>query len=360
MRAAKKALLGFLGALGAIIMLAVGAGGYFLARTGGFRAVPAYGGPPCAEISLERESAEDIVIDRAGNRALLSALDRRGSVSGRETLGTVKAIALTDDAWRATAVVSGAPADMRPHGLSLFAAGDGRRTLMAISHPTGKPHRVEIFDRGDDGVYAHVAGVEGPELFKPNDLAAVGARQFYLVNDTGARGAVQRAAEQLFGAGYATLVYFDGERLTEVMGSLASPGGLAVSADGKQLFVAETQAKQVTILARNPDTGVLAVAARVAIDGLPDNIDIAEDGSAWVTAHGSAVGLVRHFIDPANPAPSLVYRIERNSSGSWEARQVYASDGHNLSAGSVAATAGNRMLLGSITEYKVLACPRPQ
>lgn len=344
--------------VGAVVAVVVALSGYFLIRTGALRSFPT-ATAACTEFPLQGESAEDIVVDRVRNLAYISARNRRGAAPGASEPGTVKVIDMTATPWRMSVAVTGAPADFRPHGLSLFTDADGRQTLMAISHPGADQHRVEIFDRAEDGSFAHVQSVGGAELFKPNDLAAVGSRQFYVVNDTGARTPFQRAAEQLFGAGYSSLVYYDGAALKVMRDDLASPGGLNVAADGARLFVAETQGKRVTILKRDPATGALANEASIALAGLPDNIDIAADGAAWVTSHGSALGLVRHFIDPAQPSPSVVNRIAATASGGWDAPEVYVSDGRNLSAGSVTVQVGNQMLLGSITEYKILVCKAP-
>lgn len=350
----KRWIWRILGGIGGLIVLIGAVGVFYAARTGAFRSFPP-ATSACIERPLAAESAEDIVADRARGLIYISALDRRGGVGGPPKLGTVKVADLAAPGWAFSSVVDGAPADFRPHGLSLYVAPDGGQTLMAISHPPGAGHRIEIFDRTPEGRFAHAASVAGPELVKPNDLAASGPRSFFVVNDAGASNGFERVLENLFGVGYATLVHFDGAKLSVAVEGLAAPGGVNLSADGKRLFVAETQGQRVSIF--DVDGAKATLNAVVGVGGLPDNIDIADDGSAWVTSHGSAVGLVGHFIDPANPAPSVIERITLDA-GRWTATRVYASDGRNLSAGSVAVSVGERFLLGSITEYKILECKR--
>lgn len=340
--------------LGSIIVLSLGLGGFYAWRTGAFRTFPP-ASDVCSAFALAGVSAEDIAVDRDRAVAYISALDRRGQAP----TGTIQQIDLRQTPWTVTEAVTGAPANFRPHGISLFTSADGHQTLMAISHPIGEGHRVEVFDRAPDGQFVHVRSVAGPELFKPNDLAAVGPRQFYLVNDSGARSGVQRAAEQLFAAGYSALVYFDGEKLTEVLSDLASPGGVNVSTDGGRLFIAETQAKRVRILARDASSSALTEEARVPLAGLPDNIDIDANGAAWVASHGSAIGLVRQFIDPEKFSPSIVNRISRGAGGQWIAPEMRVSDGRELSAASVAVPQGGKLLMGSITDRKIMSCPLP-
>lgn len=352
MKATLKVIGGF---VGAIVVLTVAVAGFYAGRTGAFGSFPP-ATDTCEAFALDGGSAEDIVVDRVRNLAYISALDRRAP---QPVTGTVSVIDLTAVPWTVSDGVVGAPANFRPHGLSLYTAADGEQTLMAISHPVGEGHRVEIFDRHDDGVFHHAKSVSGEALFKPNDLAAVGPRQFFLVNDTGARTAWQRAGEQVIGTGYSTLVHFDGEQLSEVLDDLASPGGINVSGDGGWLYIAETQAKRVRIMSRHRDTGAVVEEARVPLAGLPDNIDVAADGAAWITSHGSAIGLVHHFIDPANASPSIVNRLSRSSDGTWSAPEVRVSNGRELAAASVAVRLDDQLLMGSITERKIIVCPAP-
>ena len=101
---------------------------------------------------------------------------------------------------------------------------------------------------------------------------------------------------------------------------------------------------------------MLTKTSAVDLGSLPDNIDVAADGALWVTAHANATALVQQFADPKKVAPTQVFRIP---AGSMKATQVFYNKGDMLSAGSVAATLGDKMLLGSITDKKVMLCKTP-
>ncbi|MDX2221760.1 MAG: hypothetical protein SFV21_03360 [Rhodospirillaceae bacterium] len=356
-----KAFFKFIAVIvGVVVLAGAGLAVFVLARTGGFRTVENVNTGSCRAVDLAGQSAEDIIVDRARGEAFYSALDRRGGVEGRPQPGTVKVFDLADSAAVPRPALSSEPPTFKPHGMSLFAGPDGAQTLFVINHLPDGTHAIEIFERGaEGGLFAHIDTVRGPELFAPNDVAAVGPREFYVANDTGARNGLQRAAEQIFGSGYSTLVHYLDGKLQVVAANLAAPGGVNAAADGARVFVAETQGQRVLIFNRDRVTGALELSAAVDIEGLPDNIDIAPDGAAWVTAHGSAAGLVRHFIDAANPAPSLVHRLALDDRGFWRAEAKYSSDGRNLSAGSVAVPVDGNLVLGSITERKALICALP-
>ncbi|MDX2142907.1 MAG: hypothetical protein SFV19_06110 [Rhodospirillaceae bacterium] len=310
----------------------------------------------CTAIDGQGKSGEDILIDRERQLALVSWLDRRGGVAGPPTFGTVGRVDLTAAAPKIEPALVADPPEFRPHGMSLFVAPEGARVLFVISHPPGKPHRVEIFEANADGRYEHKQTVEDPLLIRPNDIQAVGPRQFYIANDSGATNGLGRMREMVFGAALAQITYYDGAKFSVAAAGLAAPGGINASADLSTIYVAETQGQRVSIWAREPASGTLSPKGQIDLPSLPDNIDVAEDGALWVTAHADAIALVRQFADATKEAPTQVFRVPAQST---TATQVFFSTGDVISAGSVAATLGDKMLLGSITDKKVMLCEKP-
>ena len=132
---------------------------------------------------------------------------------------------------------------------------------------------------------------------------------------------------------------------------LKSAVGLGLSPDGLRIAVAETLGKRVTLFARDPASGTLTLESRVELDGAPDNINVDTDGTLWIAMHARLLDLIRHFGDPDHPAPTTVLRY---TNGVTEL--VYAEDGSALSAGSVGAAFGGRLLMGSITEPELRIC----
>jgi arylesterase/paraoxonase len=96
---------------------------------------------------------------------------------------------------------------------------------------------------------------------------------------------------------------------------------------------------------------------RIAIDTSPDNIDVAADGSLWVTGHANTLALIRHFVG-GSPAPTQVWRVALGQAEPESVEEIYLDDGQQMSAGSVGATWNNLLLIGSITERKIQICER--
>jgi arylesterase / paraoxonase len=352
-----KIVLKAVGVVLAIVVIAVGVTlTVFVARSG----MMTERGPDqvmaCTAIDGQGKSGEDILIDRERSLALVSWLDRRGGVAGPPTFGTVGRIDLTATDPKIENALLADPPDFRPHGLSLFVGPEGQRTLFVISHPPGQPHRVEVFEANADGMYEHKQTIADPLLVRPNDIQAVGPRQFYIANDSGAVNGMGRMREMVFGASLAAITYYDGAKFSVAYDGTASPGGINASLDLSTIYVAETQGNRITAFARDAATGVLKPSGVADIPSLPDNIDVAADGALWVTAHANAVALVQQFADATKVAPTQVFRIPPDT---LKAQQVFFNKGDMLSAGSVAATLGDKMLLGSITDKKVMLCQTP-
>ncbi len=354
-----KTALKAIGILVAIVLIVVAAlAGTFVMRSGmlvdrGPELVTA-----CTVIDGQGKSGEDILIDRERNLALVSWMDRRGSVNGNPTPGMIGKIDLTSPEPKIESATVADPAELRTHGMSLYIGPDGQRVLFAISHPIGKPHRVEIFEANADGLYEHKQTVEGIGLFKPNDLAAVGPRQFYVANDSGAKSGSDKFREGVLGSPIAQITYYDGEKFSVAYDGVAAPGGIATSPDLKTVYVAETQGHKVSTFSRDVATGKLTHVSDIPLNSLPDNIDIAEDGTLWIASHANAIALVRQFADESKVAPTLIFRVTATEKP--DVKQVFYTKGDVISAGSVAATHNGKMLLGSITDKKILVCEQPR
>jgi arylesterase/paraoxonase len=331
----------------------------FLRHGGQFRDLPAATPLACETLALGA-SAEDIQFDRARGIAFLSSFDRRALIEGRAAEGDVLQLELptTVDAplGAPTTALVAKPAGFRPHGMSLYRMGDGALRLFVISHLPDGGHAVEIFEqRATDRRFVPVRSVRDPLLRSPNAIVAVGHEQFYVANDSGAEGPVDRFAELVLRRGLSQVVYFDGKEMSVAARGLASAVGLGMSPDGTRLYASETLGKRLAVFERNAGTAALTRLADIAVDGAPDNINIGADGVVWLAVHGRTLDLVRHFGDASHPAPSWIQRFDP-AAPEPRLETVSFDPGANLSAGSVGAVHEGRLLMGSITERKLLSC----
>jgi len=190
-------------------------------------------------------------------------------------------------------------------------------------------------------------------------VAAVGPEQFYLVNDRMAQDNWRERFRLLSRSGDATLVYFDGQKARVLVKDLAYPAGLALSADGSRLYVAEAVAQALRIYARDAASGDLTLERTVKLDTAPDNLNVDADGVVWIAAHPRLLRFIAHARDARERAPTQVLKFDPRKPEAG-AVPVYTDDGTQLSAGTVAARWRDEFLVGALLDKKVLICkPNP-
>lgn len=315
---------------------------------------------------------EDLVIDRASGVIFVSSHDRRaeGSFAGAENdvRGGLYAYDLarpSEGFVELTALEEGeaGPSDFRPHGLSLYTAPDGKKTLMVINHPYGAESTVEIYDvidaqgegvSGTDTRLAYRVTVTSPSLISPNDLVAVDAERFYATNDHGSQHPKVRMLEDYLRLNLASVVYFDGEMFTTVLDGLTYANGIEVNAAGDQIFVAETTDNRVSALSIVPDTGHLTPIREWDLEFGVDNIDRAEDGSLWVGGHPKLLDFAAHAGDPRIMSSGRVVRLDPTSDG--KPVRLFQTDGDIMSGLSVAAEYEGKIVMGQVFGDGLLIC----
>ena len=344
-----------LAVIGILVLLVAAAILALLARGGAFRDIRPHFAGNCEALPLPG-SGEDIVVDRERGIAYLSLLDRQSVVKGQDVQGMVVRVDLNSRPFTAVPALAAKPTQFRPHGLSLYIGPDGQRRLFVINHGPKRgvdPEAVELFRETAPGEFAQEETFRDPLLISPNDLTAVGPRQFYVANDKALGGGLAAGLQQV-GIGGSPLTYFDGPVARNVLTDVASGGGINTSADLRTLYVSETAGKRIRVLDRAA-SGDVTERMRVAMDTSPDNIDVAADGSLWITGHANTLALIRHFIN-GSPAPTQVWRVTLGEKKAENIREVYLDDGTKMSAGSVGTTWNKLLLIGSITERKIQIC----
>lgn len=293
---------------------------------------------------------EDLQVDGSRGRLFISSLDRRE----KESRGAIHVFDLSDPlneaGWRD--VTDGRPAAFRPLGIDYFEDGEVRR-LFAVNEANAS---VEVFDVAEDGALIHLETFSERRLTSPNNVVAVGPRSFYVTNDV-RPGRNTRLGDIHFltrqSSGEVFYVENDSWRLAA--DGLRFANGIEVSADGAQIFVAETAGRRVRIFDRDASTGVLSEAGAVGLPAAPDNLTMDAAGDLWVAALPKPLSLPRHKTHPDSMAPSEVIRIDTDG----RVETVYRDDGTELSASTAAARIGNSLVIGALYDKKFLICDLP-
>ncbi len=345
--------LAVLGLVAAIVALR------FLDVTGAFDTINYRPIASCSALTLTG-GAEDIEVDQLSGIAYLSVFDRRAGMQDTHVVGTILKLDLNQPNAALQPATAGDPPGFRPHGVSLWAQGEGPQRLLVVNHPLDalgeEQQTVEVFEQQTDQLFHHVKTVRDALFVHPNDLAAVGPDQFYVGNDTGAHNAFTRMIEFLFQSGWSTVVYYDGTKGAIAVAGRAMANGVTASADGLKLYLAETAGRQLLIFDRDTETGALYWSGLIELPGGPDNLDLAEDGSLWVAVHPNSFALMQYILKE-KPAPTMILRLASPVSGFAKPEPVYVNDGTQVSAGSVGARFRDKLLIGSFMDRKLLTCP---
>jgi arylesterase/paraoxonase len=305
---------------------------------------------------------EDIAVDSKDGLVFLSSTDRRAITRGTPSKADGIYTASLAHPEAGFTHLAGAPATFHPHGISLYRAADGSLTLMAVNHLTADHSAVDIFEivPANRTVGLHeVAAIEGGQLIHPNDLAAVGKQQFYVTNDHGSRTALGITLENYLTLPRANVLYYDGTMFHEAATGLVFANGINVSPDGNYVYVAESTARRVLTFRRDAFSGRLTQENAFAFPSGPDNIDVSETGDLWIAGHPKMFDLLTYANDPSKPSPTEIFHVRMTGGIPSSAEPVYVNSGREIGAGSVGATAGKSLFIGSIFDPKILECQLP-
>lgn len=313
---------------------------------------------PLREASCRRlagvPGAEDVVIDREQGLALLASVDRRRGAESGAILGydlestSATPVDLTADFAARRA--------FQPLGMSLYRSPRGDVELFVINR-RADGQTIEIFALRDRRL-AHRETLSTEGVGGLNDLQAVGERSFYATQDHGAESGIARLVEDYTRRPWARVLFHDGHEYREAAGGLAYANGIALSPDGRTLYVAATTGKVVRVFDRDSAAETLSFRRDLPLSFGPDNLDVGPEGDLWVAGHPKLLSYTRYAAGALPLSPSLVVRIVDPASPAARVEPILVDSGALLSSSSVAAVYRDLFVVGSVLDDHVLVCRR--
>ena len=301
---------------------------------------------------------EDITIDPETKIAFVSADDRRAPGRGDSVQGAIWAYSLNPASPFLKNLTTNLPFAFHPHGIYLYRSEEGRKYLSVINH-RDNDHFIELFEFRNMQL-DHLESIKGPLMTSPNDLLAVGPKQFYVTNDHGAATPRGRKVEDYLQLSRAYVLYYDGSEFRKIAGDIAYANGIAISRDGRTVYVASVLGRYIRVFERDVKTETLAHVTDIDLGTGVDNIEVDAEGNLWVGAHPQMLTFVKHSTDASVPAPSQVLKISAQGDGTYKIKEVYLNTGGEISASSVAAVYQDRMLVGAVFDDHFLDCTFPK
>ncbi|UAB77663.1 SMP-30/gluconolactonase/LRE family protein [Erythrobacter sp. SCSIO 43205] len=317
--------------------------------------------------------AEDIQYDPETGLAFISAENRRvidhnnpapgmGTAEGNGIYVLDVSVPL-DQLGQATRVSPEGWEDFRPHGLYLWSgtddAGTAMKRLFVVNHKSmareNIEQNIEIFDVGEGGMLTHLESVSFPEMYSPNDVVAVGPRQFYATNDVVNHEGLALYAEVLLSLPISTAVYFDGKEGRTAVEGLAFGNGINISPDGKSVYIAEWTDREIGFYDRLEDNSLVLRAAHSMPAGV-DNLDVDPQGNIWFGGLSRLFDFIESMEDPAKTVDSIAVKVNPET-GAYQT--VFQAFNGEINSASAAAVAGDKLLIATVNDAHILACPKP-
>lgn len=300
---------------------------------------------------------EDLQIDPVSRLAFVSSAERRADDKDAPR-GGIYALAIDDplsSPWRDR--TGGIPERFQPLGLHLYSDASSRRLFVV----NAAAKAVELYEVAGDGELTHIETFAERRLTSPNDIVAVGPRSFYVTNDVEpGRDSLLGRLHFLLRIGSGSVLYFDGTSWRVAADGLRFANGVTVNGDRSRVYVAETSAAMLKVFDRDLDNGALTLVRSEPMGAAIDNINVDPSGALWIGAHQKPLKLAAYARNPGTKAPSLVIRYDDVDGSTAKPAEIYADDGSEISASSVAARLGRVLMIGGLAEKKFLICELPQ
>ncbi|MEQ6120251.1 SMP-30/gluconolactonase/LRE family protein [Reichenbachiella sp. MALMAid0571] len=294
---------------------------------------------------------EDMAIDRERGLLFISSSDRWSLIRGEKAPNDGIYLLQIDSGTAPVKLETTYSGDFHPHGISFFEQ-NGESFLYAVNH-NNQGDYVEAF-KFENNQLTHIRTFENETMNCPNDLVVVDKHKFYVTNDHGNKEGVMRTMEDYLKIPSSYLLYYDGEKFSKAYDGLNYANGVAVSHDGRKLYLTHTTARELLTFNRNPDTGFLEVESTLKLGTGVDNINIDEKGNIWVGAHPKLFAFVEHAGNPAKKSPSEVLKVTPHGAKVFGVEKIYLNSGEELSGSSVAVTYKGEIFIGAVFEKKLL------
>ena len=330
-----------------------------LIAAGYFKVLKPHSSGKIIELKLHH-GPEDITIDQEKGIAFISCDDRWNNIKYKDqpeklTKGVIYMLNLNNPEYSLIDLSKNFKEAFHPHGISLFHSKDGRTLLFVINHRSKNEDFVEIFEFVNNSL-VHIESIQDKELMtSPNDLVAVGERQFYVSNDHGTNDeSSYRMVEDYLRFPWSYVNYYDGQKFTKVADGISYANGINSSADGKNLYVSSTTGRSVFVYERDLSDGSLKKKNKIFLNTGVDNIEVDKGGNLWIGCHPKMLAFLSHA-KKKSPSPSQIIKVN-NPDGNYSVEEIYLNEGNQYSGSSVTANYNNKYLVGGVFVDKILVC----
>jgi arylesterase / paraoxonase len=317
---------------------------------------------------------EDITI--SSNIAYISGDNRRDDEMG----GGIYSYHLADDSLKKMVLKSQEGFSKKsdffketfhPHGISLYEGPQGDKWLFVINHRKiccKKHSYVEVFKIQGDELIHRESIPEGESVNNLNDLVAINKNQYYATNNG---GFLNRITGAFLRWGRDEVVFYDGNKYHMVLDNFAFANGINYNPEKKLLIVSSSLGGKIWVYEETRVGDSLPKLKPIdepetEFGALLDNLEWADDKKTTllVSAHPSPIKFIFHGISDKlvkhSPSQVIKFSINEAYKSIMDVKEIYSDDGENISASSVAAKNGDKLLIGNVFSSHILVCDSKQ
>jgi hypothetical protein len=256
--------------------------------------------------------------------------------------------------------LAGAPKDFHPRGIGLYRTPDGKGLfLFAVNKRSSGRFSIDSFEVTNPGTSPALVAqgtVEGGLLINPQDVAALGPNSFYVANGTASKNPVIHFFQTYGVISGGNVLFFNGTMFRQVADGLYGTRGLVLTPDNSHVIVGNLLARSLTSFSREPVSGVLTEGDAMTLPAGPEKISIDGQGQLWVAGHANLSDWRAVMADASKRATSQVFRVGLLNGEPQKPEQVYGNAGGEIAGASAAVSVGNRLLIGSSLDGRLLDC----
>jgi arylesterase/paraoxonase len=254
--------------------------------------------------------------------------------------------------------LAGAPKDFHPRGIGLYRTPSaGTLLLFAVNHRSSGRFSIDSFEVKNPGTVPELSAqgtIEGGLMINPQDVAVAGPDQFYVANGTAGKNPLIHGLQTYGIIPGGNVLYFNGTTFSQVADGLYGTRSLLLTGD--HLIVGGLLSRSLTSFTREPFTGALTEVDTRTLPGGPEKLSIDGLGQMWVAGHANLLDWRAMTGDPGKRASSQLLRLQVMNGVPQGVEQVYGNNGSELAGASVGLPLGNRLLIGSSLDSRLLSC----
>jgi arylesterase/paraoxonase len=256
--------------------------------------------------------------------------------------------------------LAGTPKDFHPRGIGLYRMpGTGGVLLFAVNHRSSGRFSIDSFEVKDPGASPALVAqgtIEGGLMINPQDVAVAGPDLFYVANGTAGKNPLIHGLQTYGIIPGGNVLYFNGTAFSQVADGFYGTRSLILTPRGDHLIVGGLLSRSLTTFTREPYTGALTEADTLNLSTGPEKLSIDSLGQVWVAGHANLQEWRAMTRDPGKRASSQLVRVQVINGVPQGVEQIYGNDGSELAGASVALSTGNRLLIGSSLDSRLLGC----